>query len=383
VTTDPAALPVDHADRGRLPALELGVAATSVVVLWFPFGGGPGSDPVVEAVLVALVLCCATVRRRFPVAAATVSVVATGTAAVLGLTHDPMVVAAWTLYPAALRHGRRLVHPVVLALGVGALALLAVLDRPGGEAQLRYVLCGGYALVASWALGTAVRRQRELARGAAVERARSAVADERARIAREMHDVLSHTLGTLGVRAGVAAHLPALDEAELRGTLAEIEGRSRDALGQLRGLLAATGEAADAAPAPGLADLDGLVADIRRTGTACSLMTDVRSTLDPATQSTVFRVVQESLTNVVRHAPGASAGVTVVEDVHGGLHVEVVDDGPGRAPGIGAGTGHGLRGVQERARALAGTAWAGNRDGGGFRVSMTLPARTDEAAEAR
>ncbi len=223
----------------RRAAVDVGVPALVLVLLWLPWSSA-SVPPGVAAALVAVAAACAVLRRRLPRTASVGCVVATAAAAALGVTTDPMVLAAWTLYPAAVRYGRTVVHPVVAGLGAAALTVLAVASVPGAEDVMRYVLYSGVVLAGSWALGTQVRRQRVAADEQAAARAELAAADERARLGREMHDVLAHSLGTIGVRAGVAAHVPTLSAADLRQTLGEIEERSRDGLAQLRGVLAST-----------------------------------------------------------------------------------------------------------------------------------------------
>jgi signal transduction histidine kinase len=367
----------------RRIALDVGVPVLLVLLLWLPWSTDdlafdvPGSVP---ATLTVVALVSACLRRRAPRTTAAVCVLATAAAAVLGTSHDPMVLAAWTLYPAATQHGRTVAHPAVVGLGAAILALLAVVTVPGAEDDLRYLLYAGVVLAGSWALGTEVRRTRAASAAQAATSAALAAADERERLAREMHDVLAHSLGTIGVRAGVAAHVTTLSEEDLRTTLADVEQRSRDGLAHLRELLSATdatGAAGDAAPQPGLAELADLVAGV--AGAEVALSVDVRSTVDPAVQLGVYRVVQESLTNVIRHAPGAHADVRVVER-DGCLRVDVADDGPAGPPDDrpAAPHGRGLRGIADRARVLGGVARTGPDPAGGFRVSVSLPLHAGE-----
>jgi signal transduction histidine kinase len=204
------------------------------------------------------------------------------------------------------------------------------------------------------------------------------------RIARELHDVVSHTIGVISVQAGVAAHLLHRRPDKAADSLAAIRQASDEALGELHAMLGVLrqgdgdGDRAPLTPAPGLAELDALVAQAAGAGVevTVSLEGEPRR-LPPAVDLACYRVVQESLTNVVRHAGASRAEITVTSQ-DGQVVVEVTDDGragPGAGPGNGngAGSGQGILGMRERARALGGSLEAGPRPGGGFRVQASLP----------
>jgi signal transduction histidine kinase len=226
------------------------------------------------------------------------------------------------------------------------------------------------------------------------EEARRRVDEERLRIARELHDVVSHTIGVISVQAGVAAHLLHRRPDKAADSLAAIRQASDEALGELHAMLGVLrdrdgdGGGAPLAPAPGLAELDALVAQAAGTGleVKVSLEGEPRR-LPPAVDLAAYRVVQESLTNVVRHAGASRADVTVSHH-DGVVEVEIVDDGNGDGVGSasgrrstgsdrpgrsGSGSGQGIPGMRERAAALGGTLEAGPRAEGGFRVRATLP----------
>jgi signal transduction histidine kinase len=243
-----------------------------------------------------------------------------------------------------------------------------------------------------WAEGVRARRayvaelrdRAERAERTREEEARRRVDEERMRIARELHDVVSHTIGVISVQAGVAAHLLHRRPDKAADSLAAIRQASDDALGELHAMLGVLREGggedgrAPLAPAPGLAELDALVAQAAGAGVevTVSLEGEPRR-LPPAVDLAAYRVVQESLTNVARHA-GASRAEVSVRHSDGRLVVEVTDDGrarPGNGPGNanGNGSGQGILGMRERARALGGSLEAGPRPGGGFRVQATLP----------
>jgi signal transduction histidine kinase len=245
----------------------------------------------------------------------------------------------------------------------------------------------GEAVRARRAYVAELRDRAELAERTREEEARRRVDEERMRIARELHDVVSHTIGVISVQAGVAAHLLHRRPDKAADSLAAIRQASDDALGELHAMLGVLREGggedgrAPLAPAPGLAELDALVAQAAGAGVevTVSLEGEPRR-LPPAVDLAAYRVVQESLTNVARHA-GASRAEVSVRHSDGRLVVEVTDDGrarPGNGPGNanGNGSGQGILGMRERARALGGNLEAGPRPGGGFRVQATLPVGT-------
>jgi signal transduction histidine kinase len=250
------------------------------------------------------------------------------------------------------------------------------------------------ALFVSWAVGALLLggsvRGRQAERAALEERARHLaetreeearrrVAEERVRIARDLHDSVAHSLTGISVEAGVGAHV--LDERpeDARAALLAIKHASGDALAELRATLSMlrSGEAPPREPAAGLDRLPSLVESSRAAGLPVDVVIegDARP-LPPAVDTAAFRIVQESLTNVIRHAGPARATVAVR---HGddGVEIEVTDDGRGAVDGNGAadggGGGHGLAGMRERVALLGGALYAGTRRSGGYRVRARLP----------
>ncbi|MEV0490256.1 sensor histidine kinase [Streptomyces atratus] len=244
----------------------------------------------------------------------------------------------------------------------------------------------GDALRSRRAFVDAIRERAERAERTREEEARRRVAEERLRIARDLHDVVAHHIALVNVQAGVAAHVMDKRPDQAKEALAHVREASRSALGELRatvGLLRQSGDPeAPTEPAPGLAVLDELVATVRRAGLPVEVAcVDRRPPLPAAVDLAAYRVIQEALTNVRKHAgPGAKAEVSVVR-VGEAAEVTVLDNGTGSPEGAGAdGGGHGLLGMRERVTALGGTLTAGPRYGGGFRVHAILPvkARTGE-----
>jgi len=235
-----------------------------------------------------------------------------------------------------------------------------------------------------WTVGRMVhhRRQREIAleeRADALEReqeqrARAAVAEERQRIARELHDVVAHAISVIVVQARGGRRLLDSEPAEARGAFDTIEVTGQQALGEMRrllGLLRESEEQLDLAPQPTLARLDELVKQLRDSGLPVELAIEGEPTeLPPGIDLSAYRIVQEALTNALRHAGPATARVTLryAED---SLELEIADDGSGSAAGNGG--GHGLVGIKERVAMLGGEVEAGARPAGGYTVRARLP----------
>ncbi|CAL9482515.1 sensor histidine kinase [Streptomyces sp. enrichment culture] len=235
-------------------------------------------------------------------------------------------------------------------------------------------------------LGIALRGRRE-ARAeleqqttlTAEERARRTLLEERSRIARELHDVVAHHMSVISIQAQVAPHLVKDPPDELRENLAGIRQNAVEALTELRRVLdvlrsehPAPGERADA-PQPTLGRLEALVENTRAAGlTVTTEVTGDRRPLPPGVELSAYRIVQEALSNVLRHAPGATAHVTLAYGPHA-LRVQVVNTAPTREAPPSAGARHGLLGMRERAVMLGGTLTAGPWSGRGFRVEARLP----------
>jgi len=223
-----------------------------------------------------------------------------------------------------------------------------------------------------------VRREqwaRERAERARAERRRAD--EERLRIARELHDVLAHSISVINVQAGVGLALLDSDPEQARTALTTIKAKSKEALGEVRQVLdtlRAPG-AAPRTPAPGLDRLPELVEQAASAGLTVTVEGEPPR-LSPGADLAAFRIVQEALTNVVRHSGSREARVHI-EHGEGRLRLTVDDDGPATGADAG-GTGNGLAGMRERAAALGGTIEAGTRPDGGFRVLAVLPIATEE-----
>ena len=318
-------------------------------------------------------------RRRWPAEVLVLTAATTLAYLSIGYGRGPVFLALIVAYVTAVMFGRRAAAWATLAVGYVAFLWVPVLtgveEAPGWAEVLG---------LAAWliALGTStevVRARRERAAEAArihEEERRRRASDERLRIARELHDVVAHHLSLINVQAGVALHLLDGGDEQTRAALTAIKGASRDALEELRGVvdvLRSGDEAAPRTPAPTLADLGSVV----ERAAAAGLDVDVRTrgTVRPLprpVERAAYRIVQEAVTNVVRHAGARFA--TVELDYAGDALVVVVDDDGAGAPVPAAnGSGSGLDGMRERAAALGGRVEAGPRPGRGFRVRAELP----------
>jgi len=322
-------------------------------------------------------------RRRSPALVLGVVMAACVVYFALGYPYGPawlsLVVAIWT----AVTAGARRAAWATALLGLAAYFALAVLlgrvdpaTVPEIAAHLGWLLL--VLVVAEVAM--AGRQRRLAAERTRAEEARRRAGEERMRIARELHDVLAHNISLINVQAGVALHLMDEQPGQSRSALAAIKQASNDALGELRSVLDVLrqgDEAPPRAPASGLAQLDSLVAGAEATG--LNVRARVEGTPRPlpaGTDLAAFRIVQESLTNVTRHAGPATTTVLLAYGEKD-LTIQVDDDGRGVEPPSVAGVplrpGRGLAGMRERVAALGGELTTGPRPGGGFRVQARLP----------
>jgi signal transduction histidine kinase len=345
--------------------------------------GGRG----VFAALLALMTVSLAVRRRFP----TVTLLAAAGALIAGaivVSHsqgiavEVFVAALLVFYSVGANCDDRR-SPVVGGIALAAIAA-ADLAWPGfysSSGNSRPAAWLAFAI--AWLVGRDLRRRRRRVVGLETraqhlereqeEEARLAVAAERARIARELHDVIAHGVSVIVVQAQAGPHLLA-DPERVRGVFRSIESSGRDALGELRrllGILRSEDEQLAIGPQPGLASLKSLVEQIRASGRAIELRVEGEPVHLPAgIDLSAYRIVQEALTNVVKHAGDATAEV-VIRYAPRVLELEVSDDGRGGRSGVN-GSGHGLIGMRERVALYGGTLEAGPRNGG-YTVRATLP----------
>jgi signal transduction histidine kinase len=367
--------------RGHLVVLDAGTAvAFTAVLLTFALSersSVPGIPGWAVWLVEAGVGLPVAARRLWPAAAFLTALAASLIAVVLGLQYGYFASSAAGLYLVAVtRHG-----PARLsASGAGLLAGAAIVaagiagSRSGTGTA---VVIGVAATAGAWTVGQAVRERRAHLRAEAERLAERAVSEERLRIARELHDVVAHSMSLIAVKAGVANHVARSRPEEAIDALRVIEDTSKQALTEMRRLLGVlrTDDTRqdELAPAPSLDDLPHLAQ--RAADAGVRVVLDLRADQDvPAGVSlSAYRIVQEALTNVIRHAGPARCEVTVTAR-DGEVRIEVVDDGPGRrVPAADHGSGHGLAGIRERALACGGEFTAGPLNGSGFQVKARLP----------
>ncbi|MCF8608645.1 histidine kinase [Gordonia sp. HY285] len=336
-------------------------------------------------------------RRRSPIGVLACITAVLVAATLLGVQFTPFVSDAGPVFPIAVytvaaMHRRyvslsvSVTAAVITWIGAAvAFAMYTDIDQDAVQAVLA---------VPAWLIGNATRGRREFQREIGEqerrweeERQRRRRVEEHLQLSREVHDVVSHSLSMIAVRSGIGRVVFDEQPDEARHALATIETASRKALADLRGLLRdiRTTASGTAAPAPGLADLPALAAQIRDDGVAEVRLTEEGRprSYPPAVDLSGYRIVQEAVTNVVKHAPGASVTVRLTHRPTE-LVLTVTDDGgtqPATAP---VGAGLGLAGIRERAELLGGAATAGPDPDGGFTVQARLPivAATDPAASA-
>jgi signal transduction histidine kinase len=276
---------------------------------------------------------------------------------------------------AATRPRRTSIVAGVAALG--ALAGYSAAPTLGGHSAFDTAPWSALALtvVVAWTIGNSIRQRDDYAEILHTQAAAQAITAERLRIARELHDMVAHCIGIIAIQAGTGRRVIDTQPVEARNALDAIETTSRETLAGLRRMLGALRHAetdpAEAAPAAGLGDLDRLTATAMDAGVHIDLSwRGDRRPLPPMVDLSAFRIIQEAVTNVVRHAgtPHCQVSVDYTDDMQ--LCIEIVDDGPGRS---GAGTGYGIAGMRERVGLLHGDFDAAPRPQGGFRVAARLP----------
>jgi signal transduction histidine kinase len=328
-------------------------------------------------VAVALVLLgpAALVRRdRWPLAAVVTSVAAADVYIARGYPYGPIFLSVIVSMFVAVRAGRRRETWLLAVLGFAGFVAASVVDPRAHHRNGALHL----ALVAGWlavvlAIAEVVRSRADQVaerRRAAAEEKQRLLGEQRLTLARELHDVLAHHISLINVQASVALHLLDQQPERARPALASIKDASRESMHELRTALDVLrfGDEAPRAPAPGLSDLDALVEGVRASGLQVGLeRIGAVATLPAAVELAAYRIVQEALTNVTRHAGARTVAIRLVYDHD--LTIDVSDDGAGGD----VGAGNGITGMRERAAALGGTLDAGPDPGGGFRVVARLP----------
>jgi len=343
--------------------LALALGALGLLFLLDFDGIDAGAHALIAAHTAALAF-----RRRRPLPA---FIAAVAIAVVYALLGYPVVALGPAPLLAAYTAGAELPRPQsLLALGAIQLGMVVAIVVPG-DVGTDTALGDGIALAVFWLLGDAGQRRRQLA---ALLRDQ-AVAEERTRIARELHDIIAHSLSVVVVQAGTGRLVVDRDPDQAKAALAAIESTSRTALDEMRRLLDVLRQSDHAAaartPAPSLDDLDRLLAD----NAAGGLHVDVRiegdrRPLQPGLELAAFRIVQEALTNVRKHAPDTRRADLAIRYEPDGIAIEVANNG--HAAAVDNPNGLGLVGMRERAAMYDGDVTAGPQPTGGFKVTATL-----------
>jgi signal transduction histidine kinase len=341
------------------------------------------TDP--NALAVLLALGCSLpfyFRRKAPFAVLMISTTSLVVLSCLdfqaNVQSQMLVIAAYTV--GAYSSGRkRLISITWIVIGLIVVAAVGIPDATSAN-----ILLSGAFYFAAYAVGSSVRNRRllmqQLEERAATaeherdEQAKRAVADERLRIAQELHDVVAHSMGVIAVQAGVGAHVIDKDPGEAKKSLEAIATTSRSTLTEIRRLLGVlrADEQGSYQPAPGLGDLGRLVDDIGAAGVPVTLkIVGSHDDVPPGVDLTAYRIVQEALTNVLKHAGPARATVAVDYEP-GVIRLAISDDGRG-VNGRATEGGHGLLGMRERVGVYGGSLVAEPATGGGFRVVAELP----------
>jgi len=330
------------------------------------------------------------IRRWAPVPA--LALVTVGIAVATGLHQRwvPAPLIAVLMYQVASGSDRSKSIPALVLANAAIIApsVRYLAHQPGATAL------GVVAATAAWFVGDSVRVRRVYVAGLAeqaaqrqrevLERAQRSVAEERLQIARELHDVVAHSLSVIAVQSGVGRHVIETQPAEAKNALAAIEATSRDTLTELRRMLGVLrrddGVPAALAPAPGIAALDRLVEQVRLAGYTVNLdaAAVAARALSPTVELSIYRIAQEALTNVVKHAGPATVNIEIREEPSA-LVLEVNDDGRGAdaaadpAQRDGREAHHGIVGMRERVAMFHGSLLAAPRPEGGFRVVARFP----------
>jgi signal transduction histidine kinase len=374
---------------GHSYLLPLAVGAVQVIGTYFAAHEQPESRAFDAVAVLLLVAAPAALvfRRRYPVAVLGIALATTLVYFLLDYPRGPIFFGLIVALVNAVMTGRRIAAVISLVVGYISFLWLGYLVGVEGPPDLEGALALGAWLLVLVTVAEVVRGRRERAiqfQHARAEEARRRASEERLRISQELHDVLAHNISLINVQAGVALHLMDERPEQARTALTAIKQASNDAIRELRSVLDVLrmgNEELPRSPASGLAHVDDLVSRTEAAGLRVNKHVEgAPRPLPPGVDLAAFRIVQEALTNVTRHAGGARATVRIVYGEHD-LTVQVDDDGLGTGSTAAAGGGRGIPGMRERAVALGGTLEAGPRAGGGFRVRARLPLQTDGSKE--
>jgi signal transduction histidine kinase len=334
--------------------------------LWLTVAPDDAMARAIQLASGAVAIAAVMVSARLAAVAVVMTTAATACAWLFGVTADPFVLTGLAVFRLAETRGGRRFPWWIFAGSVAVVVVSAIFGAEGLEDRLRAMMLSALVVSVAWVLGV---RTREI-RDEAAARSRT---DERLRLARDVHDVLSHSLGAIGVRAGVAAHVSTLSAEELRQVLRDIEEASRSSLSDLKSLLRrerSSAESEEPTSSPLSAALLGITHAAENAGLAVRLHTGEGVDELPAdVRTSVLRIVQEAVTNVIRHTSASAVDVALrVSSMQ--VAIDVEDDGSGSGGEIRP--GHGLTGMRERVELLGGMMVVAASTAG-VRVSATLP----------
>lgn len=345
-------------------------------------------DPNVGGIFLALLASVPIIwRRRAPLTVLALTGTGAGLYEIFGFPTSVapigLLVALYTVGAHSARRPSR-IGALISGAALGVVLLMARWEVTFGNFASNFIIFGtawvvGDNLQTRRAFVASLQERAERAERARVAEAERAVVEERTRIARELHDVVAHSMSVMVVQAGAARRVLEADPAQAAESLQAIEDTGRDALTEMRRLLGVLREDASSAsltPQPSLHDLPTLIAHVGESGLAVTLATEGAPRDLPAVVGlSAYRIVQEALTNALKHAGPTAAAVVTVRYRDDEVEIEVVDDGRGAATSAEANgaSGHGLLGMRERVGIFGGELTAGPRAGGGFGVRARLP----------
>jgi signal transduction histidine kinase len=385
MTPQPRPLTVSTVKRLRINPVQVDVALAVVLLvlselaIWWGRSGVAKEHTVGVALIAAVVTGSVAVRRRYPFIVG-VGVVALSTFQI-AFWGDPQLIPSSIAFFLSLYALTVWTTARMFALGIGLLIAMYLGSAAGPKGSLSHstfftVVTLIVMLLIRRVLGDRERRA-QLAERERDVAAREAVVGERARIARELHDAIAHNVSMMVLQAGAERRTLDGQQGGTHAVLQTIEQTGRGALTEMRrlvGMLREDGED-ELSPQPGLDDLPHLAAQVREAGLPVELAVEGdKRPLPVGIELSAYRIVQEALTNALKHAGNATASVRVRygDDT---LELEIIDDGPGSVPPIATGGGHGLTGMRERVALYGGRIDTGHKASGGFRVLVLLPVR--------